>query len=179
MKSLLQRRCAAVCGPVLLAMLVVATGCQATIPTTPSGVLSTIHQKTLELAAERAMDQAEVSTDRLGPHKLYIKFQEVQDTDLGKQHVRRIIEDRLRTCSAGLVEDPEEAGRDITCQVLLAGVDVSQGAFFGFSWLDTKAEVQLRFQESSGGGTTEKEGTGTAKYRQLWWIGIGPSEKLK
>ena len=162
-----------------LAMPALLVGCQATVPTTPSGVLSTIHQKTLELAAKRALDQAGITTEKYGAMRLSVRFEEVQDQDLGKQHVRRVITDRLQGAAQAIVDQPPKADRSLVCYVLLAGVDVSQGAFFGFSWIDTKAEVQLRFQEIGGATSTQTEGAGTAKYSQVWWLGIGPSESLK
>jgi len=162
-----------------LVVSVLLVGCQATLPTTPHGVLSTIHQKTLELAAERAMDQAGISTAKYGAQKLCIRFEEVQASDLGKQHVRRVVSDRFQTLAGGIVEQPTDADREIVCSVLLAGVDVTRGSFFGFEWLDTKAEVQLRIKDAGGATPTETEGAGTAKYSQVWWLGIGPSESLK
>lgn len=155
-----------------------SSGCQATIPTIPHGVLSTIHQKCLARAAERALDQADVTRDTLGKQKVFLTLEQAPDTDLGKQHVRRVVHDRFRSDSAGLVESGATADRQVTCQILLAGVDVTQGALLGFRWLDTKAEVQLRVT-SGGDAVHENNGTGTAVYRQLWWLGIGPTEKLK
>ena len=76
-------------------LLASSWGCQATIPTPPHGVLSTIHQKTLGLAAQRAMQQAGVASD-FSRDRVFLTVKKIADTDLGKQHAARVAGDSCR-----------------------------------------------------------------------------------
>lgn len=154
-------------------------GCSTSMPTAPAGVLSVVHQKALEFAAKRAMEQAQVTSERFGTKPVYVTFSNVQETDLGKQHVVRVITDQFGKVSGGLKAKPEANAEAIECQILLAGVDTSSGSIAGISWIDTKAEVGLRLKCDGQGGPVEKEGTGAAVYQQSWVLGFGPSEKWK
>lgn len=154
-------------------------GCSQSIPAPSQGVLSTIHQKTIGLATERALQQAEVSSENLGQHSVHLEFVEIADSDLGKRHAGRVARDCFRKASGSLVEGNENADWTIQAELLTTGVDVKNGAFFGFSWLETTAEVQIRLEATTAGKPmVEKEGTGTSRFKQVWWIGIGPTETL-
>lgn len=164
---------AALCVPLL-------GGCTETLPTPPSGILSVIHQKTLKKATDRALDQAKVTSEQYGKSKVQLTF-DLRDAnpDLGKQHVKSVIAARFRTAAAEVASNADADALPILCQILLAGADISTGECFGFRWVDTKAEVQLRIIEKDPDKPAQREGTGVATYNQTWWLGMGPWEKLK
>lgn len=164
----------------LLALGACLSGCSQAIPTQPHGVLSTIHQKTLALAAERAVEQAGLTKNQLGTERVSLVMSSIPDSDLGKKHSARVTTDLVRNASGTYVESPDQADRRIDLDVLSAGVDVKNGSLLGFSWLETTAEVSVRAKSLKGNASPEeREGSGTSVFKQVWWLGIGPSEKLK
>ncbi len=163
----------------LLIMLSLA-GCSQTAPTLPHGVLSTIHQKTLAVATERAAEQAGLAKNELGTDRVFLSVAPIPDTDLGKRHCARVITDCIKGVSAGVVDNASDADRQLDLDILTAGVDVKHGALLGFSWLETMAEIKIRVKSVKGAASPEeREGGGTAVFQQVWWFGIGPTEKLK
>lgn len=152
-------------------------GCSATAPAMSQGVLSSIHQKALEKATLRAMEQAGVSSDQFGTKKLSLTMADVREGDMGNQHVARVATDQFTAVSAGLGSSAE--AEPLTCQLLMAGVDVGHGQFLFWRWIHTKAEVALRIKYQGESGPLEKEGSGMAVYEQSWFLGLGPSEKWK
>jgi len=154
---------------VLAGSLLALAGCQATAPTAPSGVLSVIHQKALE----RATHQAVEATALCLPEGQGIALAPVDGNDLGKKYVAQVLEGRfpLSATSAG-----DAANTGVTCQILLAGVDVTTSGFLFVRTVRTNAEVQLRFRDPAS-DPCNKEGTGTASYNQTWIFGLGPSVK--
>ena len=162
--------------------LVIDAGCGSsmTIPAGAQGVLSTIQQKALALAAERALTQANLDSTAMGKNKVQLQF-DVADTssNLAKVHVKYVLTERLRTMSAGIADSGDASARSIQCQVALAGIDTNVGSFLFWRWIDTKAEVQLRFKDGATTSAAEKNGGATAQYHQSWFMDFGPDEVMK
>ena len=155
-------------------------GCQSTIPTAASGVLSNIHQKTLALATERAMAAAGIDHSVFGNAKVLATCRGVGQADLGKQHVESVVMEELRKQGVTIVDDPSAATATASFALYNAGVDVKQGSFLFSRWIDTIGEVRLRMEFAEGGGApVQREGAGTAKFHQAWFMDMGPSESLK
>jgi len=157
----------------LLACLAL-TGCQSTLPAGPAGVLSVIQQKTLDLAAKKAIAKAHVSPEQVRTKGLRVRAAEADGSDVGKNFVAGVVKDHLQGMDSG---EPPAGLRDLDYQVVLAGVDISAGGFLFVKSVTTQAEVQLRFRDAAANPAIT-EGTGTAKHKQTWLFGLGPSVKL-
>jgi hypothetical protein len=166
----------------LAVSLVIGSGCGSsmTMPAGAAGMLSTIQQKALALAAERALTQANLDSAALGKSKVQLQF-DIADTspNLAKVHVKYVLTERLRALSAGLADAGDTTAHTISCQIVLAGVDTNVGTFLLWRWLDTKAEVQLRFKDGGTAAVAEKTGGATGQYSQSWFMDFGPDEKFK
>lgn len=152
-----------------------STGCQSTLPAGPSGVLSVIQQKTLDLATKKAIQQANMSPEKVRSAGLRLKFAEVDGSDLGKNFVAGVVKDHLQGMDS---PQPAPGGRDLDCQVVLAGVDIGQGGILIIKTISTRAEVQLRFRDPAANPAIT-EGTGMARHKQTWIFGLGPSVELE
>jgi hypothetical protein len=163
-------------GAILL--MFVASGCTATMPVGGTGVLSSYQQKALNLATQRAIDQAGIDANFLGNEKLYVDIKGVGSADLGKQHVSGRILSILGDKGANIVEDKSTADSVLVCSLNLAGVDTQVGPTLFGRKIDTKADVGLEFKKEQGPQVIKKNGTGTALFHQEWFFGFGPSESL-
>ncbi len=163
----------------VIPLMLVASGCTTTMPVGGTGVLSTYQQKTLNLATQRAIDQAGIDAKFLGNEKLYVDIKGVGSADLGKQHVSGKILSILESKGANIVEDKSTAESVLVCNLSLAGVDTQFGPTLFGRKIDTKADVGLEFKKGQGSQVVQKNGSGTALFHQEWFLGFGPSESLK
>lgn len=158
-----------------LLVCLASAGCQSTMPAGPAGVLSAIQQKTLDLATRKAIADAHFSADAVRSKGLRLRMADVDGNDLGKQFVAGVVRDQLQGMDSA---EPAAGGRDLDCQIALAGVDINLGGFLFVKSIATTAEVQLRFREA-GGNLPTTAGTGTARHKQTWIFNLGPSVKLQ
>ena len=165
---------------VVFAGLIVLAGCSGTVPAGATGVLSSIQQKTLNLATKRAMDAAAIDAAFLGENKYYLRFGEIGQADIGKQHVSGAIRSEFLERGAQLVEDLSAGDCTLVCRIHVAGIDTRPGLFWPlFKWIDTRGEVDLTVEKKCDSILSSKRGAETAKFNQLWVLGIGPSESIK
>lgn len=156
------------------------SGCSVTRPTGSTGVLSSIQQKTLNLATERAVQQAGVEASLLEGKKIYFDISGVGAADLGKQHVSTQVSLLLQRKGARIVDNKNSSDSTIDCDLNIAGVDTRHNAFLFWRSIDTIAEVDLMFEILHNDGISEKrKGKGISTFHQGWFLGIGPSESLK
>jgi hypothetical protein len=163
----------------IIPLMLVASGCTTTMPVGGTGVLSSYQQKALNLATQRAIDQAGIDAKFLGNEKLYVDIKGVGSADLGKQHVSGRILSILANKGANIVDDKSTADSVLVCNLNLAGVDTQVGPTLLGRKIDTKADVGLEFKKGQGPQVIQKNGTGTALFHQEWFLGFGPSESLK
>ena len=177
MKNLLLKAVLSLC--IVLSILYIS-GCSATRPTGSTGVLSSIQQKALNLATERAVQQAymDATTSQLKEKDIYLDIFGVGVADLGKQHVSGQISSLLQRKGLKIVRSKDLAGTTITCNLNLAGVDTRYGAFLFWKSIDTIAEVELILEVPRNGFMEKRKGNGVSKFHQGWFLGIGPSESL-
>ena len=170
----------ALCLWAILAILYIS-GCSATRPTGSTGVLSSIQQKALNLATERAIQRAygNVDTSPLKGKKIYIDIGTVGAADLGRQHVNTQISPLLQNMGLKIVNSRDLSDSTIACDLNIAGVDTRYGDFLFWRWIDTIAEVDLALDNPRNGNTGKLKGNGIAKFHQGWFLGIGPSESLE
>lgn len=161
--------------------VVAAGGCSTTevLPPTNVGVLSAMHQRAMNAATVRAIEQAGIDEDFLGPGRIYIDVKAVGSADLGKQHVSGAILAELDALGAHILEDPAQADSTIYCFINVAGTDPADGKFLFWKWEEVKADVELSFSKTTGLKVIKKQGVGTATYKETWFFGMGPETKIK
>jgi len=159
-----------------------AAGCATNVEVTPQvsvGVLSAMHQRALNAATTRAIEQAGINEDFVAPEKVYVEVKAVGAADLGKQHVSGAVLSELDTLGAVIVDDPTAADSTVTCFIHVAGTDPDEGEFLFWRWKEVKADVELSFAKTVGQKVIKKRGVGTAKYNETWFLGFGPETKIK
>jgi len=162
--------------------IVTVSGCSSTEPPRPTskiGVLSATHQRALNAATVRAIEQAGVDEFFLGPEKIYVDVKAVGAADLGKQHVAGAVLAELDTLGAHSVNDPAQADTTVSCFIHVAGMDPSEGEFLFWKWKEVKADVELSFKKTTDQIATKKQGVGKATYNETWFLGMGPERKIK
>ena len=171
---------AAVISSVLI-LIAAAGGCSTTEITPPTnvGVLSAMHQRALNAATVRAIEQAGIDEFFLGIEKIYLDVKAVGAADLGKQHVAGAVLAELDTLGAHLLDDPTQADSTVSCFINVAGTDPDEGEFLFWRWKEVKADVQLSFKKTTGQVAIKKQGVGTATYNETWFLGLGPETKIK
>jgi hypothetical protein len=162
----------------VLAILYIS-GCSATRPSESAGVLSSIQQKTLNLATVRAIQQANLDLSQLKGKDIYLDVGVVGSADLGKQHVAAQIPSLLQSEELKIVSSKDAASSTIKCNMNIAGVDTRYGDFLFWRWVDTIAEVEMVFEVPRDGNSEKRKGDGTAKFHQGWFLGFGPSASLE
>jgi hypothetical protein len=149
------------------------------LPPTNVGVLSAMHQRALNAATTRAIEQAGIDESFLGPEKVYLDVKAVGAADLGKQHVSGAVLSELDTLGAVVVDDPSAADSTVSCLIHVAGTDPDKGEFLFWKWKEVKADVELSFAKTIGQKVIKKRGVGTATYNETWFLGFGPETKIK
>lgn len=165
-----------------MALLVVAAGCGTTVEVSPAtnvGVLSAMHQRALNAATVRAIEQAGVDEYFLGSGKVYLDVKAVGAADLGKQHVSGAVLAELDTLGAVILDDPTKAASTVHCFIHVAGTDPEEGEFLFWKWKEVKADVELGFSKVTAQKVMKKQGVGKATYSESWFLGIGPETKIK
>jgi hypothetical protein len=165
-----------------LVLMLGALGCESEpklMSPTAVGVLSAMHQRALNVATTRAIEQAGIDEEFLGPGKTSVEVKSVGAADLGKQHVSGAVMAELDTMGARLVDDPALADSVISCFINVAGTDPDEGEFLFWKWKEVKADVQLTFSKASGAAVIKKQGVGAAVYNETWFLGMGPETKIK
>lgn len=165
----------------VLLFIVAAAGCSTTeiLPSTNVGVLSAMHQRALNVATARAIEQAGIDESFLGPGKIYVDVKAVGAADLGKQHVTGAVLAELDTLGAHFLDDPTQADSTISCFINVAGTDPDEGEFLFWKWEEVKADVELSFKKTTGQKVVKKQGVGVATYNETWFLGFGPETKIK
>jgi hypothetical protein len=148
-------------------------------PPTNVGVLSAMHQRALNAATVRAIEQAGISELLAGSEKIYIDVKAVGAADLGKQHVTGSVLAEMENMGASVVKDPSQANSTVTCHINVAGTDPSDGEFLFWKWKEVKADVELDFTKTTGQKVIKKQGVGKATYNETWFFGFGPETKIK
>jgi hypothetical protein len=167
---------------VVLFLLAAGTGCATNVEVTPqvtAGVLSAMHQRALNAATTRAVEQAGIDEDFMASEKIYIEVKAVGAADLGKQHVSGAVLSELDTLGAVILDDPARADSTVTCLIHVAGTDPGDGEFLFWKWKEIKADVELSFNKTAGQKVIKKRGVGTATYSETWFLGFGPETKIK
>ena len=162
--------------------ILAAAGCETTqhvVAQTKVGVLSAMHQRALNAATVRAIEQAGIDAGFLGPGKIYVDVKAVGAADLGKQHVSGAVQSELDTLAAQIVDDQAQADSTISYFINVAGTDPDKGAFLLWNWKEVKADVELSFKKTTGQEVVSKRGVGAATYRETWFLGMGPETKIK
>jgi len=161
--------------------IVTVNGCSTTEipPPTNVGVLSAMHQRALNAATIRAIEQAGIDELFLGPEKIYVDVKAVGAADLGKQHVMGAVLAELDTLGARLIDDPAQADSTVSCFINVAGTDPDEGKFLFWKWKEVKADVELSLKKTTGQVMIKKQGVGTARYNETWFLGLGPERKIK
>lgn len=163
-------------------LLVTATGCSTNVEVMPPvsvGVLSAMHQRALNAATARAIEQAGINEDFVAPQRIYVDVKAVGAADLGKQHVSGAVLSELDTLGAVIVDDPTTADSTVSCFIHVAGTDPDEGEFLLWKWKEVKADVELSFTKTAGQKVIKKQGVGKATYNETWFIGLGPETKIK
>jgi len=162
-------------------VIMTAAGCSTVEvqPPTNVGVLSAMHQRALNAATVRAIEQAGVDEFFVGSEKIYIDVKAVGAADLGKQHVTGSVLSELETIGASTVKDPAGADSTIACFIHVAGTDPGEGEFLFWKWKTVKADVELNFTKATGQKVIKKQGVGKATYSETWFFGFGPETKIK
>ena len=159
---------------VLGVLLLLLSGCTSKQTPNTAGVLSTVQQKTLTIATEEALENADITEESFdtlfGKRKLNLTFDAISDSDLGRKHVAGIVKDRVRSMSGGL----DKSGKTLHCTVLLAGVDVARTNLGIYQSRITKADVKLRLDY----GGKDYEGEGNAQYEQKWLVGATIKDEM-
>lgn len=163
---------------ILMVVLLIFSGCTATMPTQSSGVLSANQQRTLNLATDRAIEMANINPERIEGKNVFTDVRGVGAADLGKQHVSAYIKSKMENIGVNAVEEKDASDVQIVFNLDIAGVDTQFGKFLFWRWIDTKAHIDMRLKIING-SVSEKKGVGTASFNQGWFLGLGPTEKLK
>ena len=171
---------AALVSLIFLSMVALA-GCSTTemLPPSNIGVLSAMHQRALNAATARAIEQAGVDEEFLGPGNVFLDIKAVGAADLGKQHVNGTVMAELDTLGARILDSPARADATISCFINVAGTDADDGEFLFWKWEEVKADVVLSFSKTTGRQVIKKQGVGTATYNETWFLGFGPETKIR
>lgn len=162
--------------------VIIATGgCTTTeiMSPTNAGVLSAMHQRALNTATVRAIEQAGIDELFLGSEKIYIDVKAVGPADLGKQHVAGAVIDELDTIGATIVDDPNASDSTVSCFINVAGTDPDEGELLFWRWKKVKADVELSFTKATSQKIIKKQGVGTATYNETWFFDLGPETKIQ
>jgi len=169
--------------PLLTATIVMSVflgGCSATLSAGATGVLSTIQQKTLNLATKRSLDSAGIDAKFLGEKPYYLIFSDIGQADIGKQHVCGTVRSEIRERGGRNVDNQQDSDCILECTIHVAGIDTRPGKIpLIVSWIDTRAEVDISVNKKCGQNIDTKRGSESAKFNQVWIFGFGPSESLK
>lgn len=166
----------AVCATTLVTLAALASdGCSAKATPFSTGVLSTVQQRVLTEATDRAFDEAGINAklfDKLfGKSKIKLTFDTVGEGDLGRKHVQGLVENKVRSLSGGL----DEGGKHMHCSILLAGVDVTDSGLGPVYYVRrTKGDVHLRFSYAG----KDYEGHGSSTYEQKWLVGANIKDDM-
>jgi hypothetical protein len=161
-----------------IVMTVFLGGCSATLPAGATGAMSTIQQKTLNLATKRSLDSAGIDAKFLGEKTYYLIFSDIGQTDIGKQHVCGTVRSEIIERGGRFVDDQKDADCILVCTVHIAGIDTRPGSIIVVRWIDTRAEVDVSVNKKCGQIMDTKRGSESAKFNQVWIFGW-PSESLK